>query len=317
MRKKRFDSRELRQLAEELLEGIVNGEPIPEADRADLATSLVRQWITYDGKATLFIGEGQFCFVLAETPLGTYRVIPEQLPPGWINRLIQDWKISREDLPQLFGQLNLGQSVETINRDGIPIRLWVNPKERGMGVEQLVQQPIPPGQKRDYRKIAGDLLEQSFGTELDPRAMEEFGSSIVKQWQQYEGHACLFYQPEQRLSWTLTEHDDGRCNVIATREPANLESQLSSRGVPPEVIPHVIARINLGQEIEFRDRKGVRSMLGYDPKAKEVRVRVLPFRQPVKPSDFRPICCPECGAVLIPQLGNEPPKPCPLCGHVV
>ena len=147
MSKRKFDSRELRQLAEELLEEIAEGEPIPEADRADLATSLVRQWITYDGKATLFIGEGQFCFVLAETPLGTYRVIPEQLPPGWISRFIQDWKINREDLPQLFGQLNLGQSVETINRDGIPIRLWVNPKQRGMGVEQLVQQPIPTGQK--------------------------------------------------------------------------------------------------------------------------------------------------------------------------
>jgi hypothetical protein len=317
MPKKRFDSRELRQLAEQLLEEMAKGEAIPAADRRDLATSLVRQWITYAGNATLFFGERQLYLVLAKTPRGAVSVIPEPAFASWINRLIQDWKISPDELPPLISQLNLGQTVETINSDGLPIRLWVNPKEKSKGVEPLITQPVPPGKKLDYRKIAGDQLEEVFGSELEPRAMDELARSVATQWQQHEGHACLFFKPDQQLSLTLTEHPDGGCDVLATRESANLESLLSSLGVPPEIIPHVIARINLGQEVEFQDRKGVRSVLGYDPKTKRVRVKVLPLRQPVKPSDLRPICCPKCGAVLMPQVGNEPPEPCPMCGHVV
>lgn len=316
MPKQKFDSRELRQLAEGLLEEIAEDEEISEADQHDLATSLVRQWVTYDGHATLFIGEEQFYLVLAGTEGGGYRIIPSRSPPGWMNRLIQDWKISREELPPLIRQLNLGQSVETMNSEGLPIRLWVNPKENSKGVEQLIAQPIPPGLQRDDRKIAGDQLEAIFGSALDPRAMDELASSLVKQWQQYEGHACLFFRENRQVSLTLTEQADGGCKVVATRASGSLEPILSSLGVPAEIIPDVIARINLGQMVEFRDRHGVPSLLRYDPKAKQVRVRVLPARAP-RPSDLRPIFCPRCGAVLIPQVANERPRPCPMCGHAI
>ncbi len=256
----------------------------------------MRQWITYDGNATLFIGERQLYLVLGKAPIRSVYVIPERSPASWMNQLIQDWKISRDELPLLIGQLNLGQSVETINRDGLPIRLWVNPKEKSKGVEPLVQQPIPPGQKRDYRKIAGAHLEQIFGSELEPRAMDELACSVAKQWQQYQGHACLFFREDRQVSLTLTEQANGSCKVAVARERSGLESLLSSLKVPNEIIPNMIARINLGQEVEFQDRDGVRSVLGYNPKAKRVTVRPLPLRTPVKPSDVQPLCCPKCAA---------------------
>ena len=40
---------------------------IPECERGDLGTSLVRQWLTYDRKAILFLGENAILFVLGTT----------------------------------------------------------------------------------------------------------------------------------------------------------------------------------------------------------------------------------------------------------
>jgi hypothetical protein len=48
---------------------------------------------------------------------------------------------------------------------------------------------------------------------------------------------------------------------------------LGSRGFAAEVIPEVIARINLDQAIEFVDKKGVRSLLWHDPQAWRISVR--------------------------------------------
>src|SRR6266567_1012384 len=49
MSKRNVNSRALRQLALELLQQIAEDDEIPEGEREDFATSLVRQWITYDG----------------------------------------------------------------------------------------------------------------------------------------------------------------------------------------------------------------------------------------------------------------------------
>ena len=64
MRKIAADSRALRQLAEELLDEIAEDEEIFEGAWEDLATSLVRQWVSYDGNATLFLGGRQVYLVL-------------------------------------------------------------------------------------------------------------------------------------------------------------------------------------------------------------------------------------------------------------
>jgi hypothetical protein len=305
----------LRQLAEDLL-GNLAREEILEGDQAELATSLVRQWVTYDGSATLFVGGQQVYLVLDRTPLGKPCVVPEPALPGWQDRLVEDWKIAPEDLPEVFGQLSRGQSAEVTNGEGLPLRLWVNPRERSRGVEPLVKEPLPPGRKRDYRKIAADLVEQTFGAVLDAEESEALAGSVARQWQQYQGHACLFHGGEQ-LVFVLTELQGGDCRVTTRHVGTQIEATLRSLNIPPEAVPDVLARLNLGQEIEFRDSKGVRSRLWHDPKARRLCVRALEPGPPAARSDPPPCFCPRCGAVLGLWREGERQQRCPLCGHTI
>jgi hypothetical protein len=70
MGQRKFNSRALRQLAEDLIRRIAPEAGIPEEEWGDLATSLVRQWITYDGSAALFLGEQQVYLAPGWTPPG-------------------------------------------------------------------------------------------------------------------------------------------------------------------------------------------------------------------------------------------------------
>ncbi len=71
MRQRKFNSRALRRLAEELFQQIVGDGDFPEGEREDFVTSLVRQWITYDGNATLFLGERRSTSSWAGRPSAT------------------------------------------------------------------------------------------------------------------------------------------------------------------------------------------------------------------------------------------------------
>jgi len=94
MSKRKINSRALRQLAEELFEQIATDEDFPLSSQADYVTSLVRQWITYDGTATFFFDERQAYLVLSQTPLGKPCIVPEPGLKGWIRELTEDWKIN-------------------------------------------------------------------------------------------------------------------------------------------------------------------------------------------------------------------------------
>ena len=154
----------------------------------------------HDGNATLFIGDRQIYLTLGMTSLGQLRLVPVAGVHGWLNQVIRDWKLDTEVLPEIIGQLNRGQSIEVIDHDGLPLRLCVDPKERRNEVERLVKEPNPPAPKRDYHKIAAGQLEQVFGSELEPEAVDELSSSVVKQWQNYDGHASLFDDDSSSLS---------------------------------------------------------------------------------------------------------------------
>jgi hypothetical protein len=317
MRQRKVNSRALRQLAEELLERVAGGDDIPEGERADFATSLVRQWITYDGSATVFVGEQQVYLVLGQTPLGNPCVILEPALHGWVNRLREDWKISADDLPEVLDQLNRGQSAEVVNGDGVPLRLWVNPREKSQGVEPLVQGEFRPGRKRDYCKIAATQLEQQFGDGLDPEEMDELAWSVAKQWQQHDGHACLFLDGHRQLHFKLTEHGDGTCEVVASRLSVDLATALSALGLPPEALPELTTRINLGQEVEFRDGHGTLCVLWHDPKARRLCVREAGPARPPVPAQTPPALCPRCTAVLRPWREGDRQQTCPLCGSTI
>jgi hypothetical protein len=313
----KFNSQALRRIAEAIVEKISEDEEISESLHRDFVTSLVRQWITYDGHATLFIGEQQIYFVLGNTSLGEYRIVPEPALPGWVSRVKEDWKLNPDELPEITEQLNRGQGAEVLNTEGIPLRLWVNPKEKSKGVEPLVKQLVPPGRKTDYRTIAAKELEQHLGGDLGEDEMDEFACSVAKQWQQHEGHACLFINEERQLVLKLTEHDDGGCMVTTDTMSVSLGPVLSSLGFPPEAMPEVIARINLGQEIEFRDRKAVPSILRYDPKTRRIVVRALNSHPAGPRNTIPPIFCPKCRGVLRIWRENERQQTCRLCGHSI
>ena len=55
MPRKKVDSRFLRQIAEGVVDQIAVEVDLPDGERGDFVTSLVRQWITYDGNATFFV----------------------------------------------------------------------------------------------------------------------------------------------------------------------------------------------------------------------------------------------------------------------
>lgn len=266
-------SRALRQIANNILHKLADGDVLP-AERDGLATSLVRQWITYDNHATLFIGEQQIYLSLEHKTTG-YQLAQETQMSAWIKWLTEDWSIVAEDVSDVLGQLNRGQSAEVVNREGHPIRIWVNPKERSKGVESLAEKPTLTRQKRDHYKIAVRELEQLFGSRLDDDSKEELAFAVAKQWQQYEGHAGLFIDLHKQFMLRLTEQDNGNCRVeVATRQ-VDLEPVLLSIGIPGDSINEVIRRINLGQEVEFLNKNGSPAVLWHNPKEQRIVVREL------------------------------------------
>jgi hypothetical protein len=339
MPKKGFNSRALRQLAVEFLRKIAQDEEFPEGEREEYVTSLVRQWSTYDGNAMLLFDDQIMSLVLSRTPLGQLCVVPQPGIPGWIKIVREAWKINPEEFPEILEQLNLRQSAEATNADGIPLRLWVNPKERRAGVEPLVEMPVRPGHTRDYRKLAAYVLEREFGAVLPVDEIETLSDSVAKQWQQYEGHACLFLDGQRQFFLKRTEKDDGSGDIVFSTRTVNLDPVLASLGVPLELIPDVIARLSLGQEVKLRDGKGIPSLLWFDPKASQVRIRALESVPPatrsstgsrenatigsrstlqsVRPATWSstpPIFCPKCKAVLQLWNGIDRQQTCPLCG---
>lgn len=310
MIRKKNNSLVLRRMAEEVVQQIAAEIFIPEDEQRDLATSLVRQWITYEGKAVLFLGQRQSYHCLGRTPLGKRTVSTEYVPPDWNRVLTEDWKISPDDLPNVFEQLNCGQSAEITNTEGIPLRLSVDPKARTKHVEPLVQQQIPPGYKKDYQKIATRCLER---LNLFPDEKEELACSVARQWQQYQGHACLFIDTVTH-QFIITEHSDGGSGTGHRRGSFDLNAYLLSLGFPADDVPDIIAQINLAQVIEFKDGRGVPSRLWHDPRAMKF------FVEPLAPMPRRstpPVFCTKCSAVLKVWQPGEQQQTCPLCGHTI
>jgi hypothetical protein len=263
----------LRQLAREFLSGLAEEEFIPESQREDLARSLVRQWITYDGNAALLVDRRLLWLATGHSPLGRLRVVPTSTDMGW-DRLIEDWKIEEDQLPEARTQLNLAQSAELTNSEKVQLRLWIDPQKRGRGVEPLGEQPAPRSPiKRNYRRMASDGLDDQLGTTLAPDEMEALTNLVAAQWQRHQGHACIFVDVHQELIFTLTELSNGHCNMTVQRQQIDLTPMFNALGFAPEAIPQTIRRLNLGQPIEFRDRNGVPSVMRHNPIAMAIEVR--------------------------------------------
>jgi hypothetical protein len=293
---------------------LVEEDILPVSDKEDITTSLVRQWLTYDGHATLFLEEEQVYLHLDRSPLGKLCVRPEEAPAGWMKDIAEQWKIDLQALPDVCDQLNRGQSAAVTNDDDILLRLWVNPKERSKGVEPPDKQPLPPGWKPDYHKIAAHNVRH-FCRGLDADEVEQLIDSVVRQWQQYEGHACLFFSGEV-VTFLFTHLEDGS-QVTRKVEPFHLEATLAAHLVPPEDVPEMIARLNLGQEIEFRNGNGKLCRLWPDPKAGRIYCRPLTPPWVEVANGVPPLFCPACGVTLFPWEEAQQQQGCLWCGQAV
>jgi hypothetical protein len=310
-------SRELRRLAAEFLDQVADEIDLLESERESLVTSLVRQWITYEGNASLILDGHEFSAVVSYSPLGKTKVSISR-GVNWLRRLREDWNLDEETASDAIDQLNHGQSAEVTSSDGLPLRMWINPREQTGGIEPLTKEiPAWVAAKRLF-KIAYDLLETSLGDEIDEEEREELACSVAKQWQEYHGHGSLFLDETRQAFLTLKENDDGTSVVGVQHRPVKLRPLLESLGCPESRVPELIARMNLGQRTELLGREGVPIVLWHDPQARRVRV-LKKYPDPLAgvKNTGPPIFCPKCNAVLSPWTTGQREQECPQCGEVV
>jgi hypothetical protein len=103
----------------------------------ELATSVVRQWLTNDGHAGIITPTHECWFHLVTKG--------ESLEVGFAKAegnlgliLSRDWHVDDDEIPGLLHQLNLCQSVLCPTADGPAVRVWVEPKEQTVRCEEWV-----------------------------------------------------------------------------------------------------------------------------------------------------------------------------------
>jgi hypothetical protein len=127
----------LRQVAEAELDRRLG--PLDPRLRQELATSLVRQWITSDGHAGLVMSSGHCWFRMIRTEGGGFEVGFDAQPPRFMDRL-REWQIVEDEIPELLHQLNLCQSASCLSQENLQLRLSMRPKERNLSVEPVADE---------------------------------------------------------------------------------------------------------------------------------------------------------------------------------
>jgi hypothetical protein len=316
----RFDSRTLRKLAEHVVSQIAPAKRFSEREQADLVTSLMRQWVTYDCHAAIFAGVELWFLNVGHTPLGSPSVTPEPGPKYWFSEEIKARTIDPDLVPEIIEQLNRQQSAEGANLHGTRLRFWVTPHPWACGVEVLTDEPSKGNEIITGRERAMRHLRQHFGDDLPSGELDMLADSVVRQWKKFDGHASVFVSETVQMCLHITKDSLGRCNVMVKHVPVEVESLLASLGVPPREIPRFIAEFNLGSVAEITYVSGKKARLWHDPKTRRVVKEDL--NQPVRtnppvpaPSSGLPTSCPQCAALVMPSSDGSLPEACPLCGH--
>jgi hypothetical protein len=321
MPRKKTDTRELRRFAEEVVDDLAADVLLPPGERGDFVTSLVRQWLTYDGNASFFLGEDrQVALLLERTALGKIRVRTGTIVSRWIPLLYRHWKINPDDMPDILDQLNWSQSADVVNADGVALRLWVNPKEQKQGVEPV----DPDGSRRrtasepeDYQRMAANMLDGNLAADLEADELDQLVESVTKQWRRFDGWACIFLDVRRLVYLLVRPKGDGNYDQLGKRVNIDLVDHLAKFGVAAQDVPKALARLNLAESFEFEDEKGFRRRLSHDPKAQRFIIDPPVGRpqssKPVTP----PAVCPRCTAVLPPWREGEGRQTCRFCGHAV
>lgn len=315
MENRQNKTRELRQLAESIVQNLSEEPGFAPFDTEGLATSLVRQWLTYDSHAALHTGGDLYYLSLIRSPLGSFSVKTQPNHNNWLQTLEEDWNLSPEDFPGMIDQLNRGQSAEGINRNGEEIRWWVNPKEKNSGVEYQDphKKPVVPPDRKDCLKRVVATLERAFSGGIPPKEIPILAQSVMDQWDRFDGRAALFNE-EVKLAFLLEKNPDGGYSITTGEVKFYTRQRLEDLGISPGDVITAIARINLGQAFSFVDPNGESADFWVDPQEARFVKRI---REKPKPEAFPPILCPSCGAILDLWQGNQTQQKCRLCARVV
>lgn len=116
----------LRNIAHVELDRILPGQAtdIHEA----LVTSIVRQWMTYEGKAGVLTLAVHYW--LSVEHKGTQVVLGSGVVPATLPRHLASWKVLDRDLQRIVLDLNLSQTSTFINLDGLTVQVRMDPRDR-------------------------------------------------------------------------------------------------------------------------------------------------------------------------------------------
>jgi hypothetical protein len=189
MPEKAARSKALRDLASRFLHGIP--EQLLTSPHADLATALVRQWIT-DDRAAIFVGD-DLLHLRADFsgPEPTLEVVRSN-QREWLRDLMLDFHVEEDAVSQAIIDLNVSQSSTIENRRGEFLRLSVNAKNEKLRIERLNRSQqtseLPP---RGLDAIARDQIDRLFSERLDAIRREELAQAVLSQWET-TGFAAVF-----------------------------------------------------------------------------------------------------------------------------
>ncbi|MBO0699152.1 MAG: hypothetical protein J2P46_12215 [Zavarzinella sp.] len=270
-------SQTLRYLAEQFLAGLP--DEVLTSPRRDLATSLVRQWLTNDGQAALFLGS-DLHFLRARVSGPTTASVEGMKVDAraWNRHAMRDWDIDPDVWNEGMRQLNLGQSAVIETRRGESLRLWVNGRERRRGIEPLSPpRDEHPRPKMDLAQIARDELDDVFGTAIDPATRDVLAEAVAREWASNGGHAVLFTLGAT-FHLTFKVHPDGTSDRTAERLPTDLPDRLRACGVATDDLPHFLHALNLGHPVEIMTGDGEPVRFVVDPVHAEVAMQRLGSR---------------------------------------
>jgi hypothetical protein len=122
----------LRKIAEHELETCFHN--LSPTTRDELATSLVRQWTTYEGKAVIPTPKNHFWFRVSPLEEGGTKVVRETSEASFSDHMRRS-RIPEADFPALLHDLTLCQSTRCYNSDGEMLQLRVDPAKKEFYIE--------------------------------------------------------------------------------------------------------------------------------------------------------------------------------------
>ena len=232
---------------------------LPHIPRADLLTSLVRQWLTCDGKA-VFLTLDLLHLTLPADESRDLSVIVRRIPAGaWFDRWAASWDVDTDAFARIVGQLNGGQSAVLTNRQGHELRVWLDPVSGGAGVEALDQNVKLAAGPVDYLAIARNVVRQVFGLDLPTEDAEALAAGLARQWAANAG-AGVFLLPDRVVRLRLNPRENGNVAVETRNELKDVAAELMAMGIAVDYIPDALRRLNVGQAVNSTSPVASRSI---------------------------------------------------------